>query len=271
MSTLVCTGTATTPPAGEVSTLNTATTHQNGDIFYPVISDLEDDFSELATNVLERIKSLGRKKLAKLCTYLANHLKPKVPLSSPPPHVPEEYDKLKSFLISRWDPLKIWVLQGVVKHLKSGELSQQLQAYEKAMKEKIPTFLDKCKTKKIQYKRLPHHSSMAVTIDCTPSEVSLSRILELSEFFVSRLGLDEEQFEGFSFGCTVLYFSIPEDSVWCLPACLHPSNLPQLEEWKVVSLSVEGKFTIDLVEKRIVDVLDKVSCVCMCVCVCVCV
>ena len=199
MSTLVCTGTATTAPAEEVSALGTATASQNRDIFYPVISDLEGDFFDLATEVLELIKSLDTGKLTRLRRFIANFLKPKVPQSSPPPHVPEEYDKLKSFLISRWDPLQIRVLQGVVRHLKSDELSQQLKAYEEVMGEKIQAFLVKCKTKKVPYKRLPRHTSLAVTIDCTPSEVSLSRILELKEFFVSKLGLDEVRFEGFSF------------------------------------------------------------------------
>ena len=114
-------------------------------------------------------------------------------------------------------------------------------------------------------KKIPSHSSLAVKIALTPSELLLSRIFQLKEFFVRIFHVPEVFFEGFSTGSTVLYFSIPDDSVWCLPACLHPSNLPQLEEWKVVSLSVEGKFTIDLVEKRIVDVLDEVSCVCVCV------
>ena len=144
--------------------------------------------------MLEQIESLEASELAKLCKFLANLLKPKFPPSSPPPYVPKEYDDLEHFLISKWDPLQIWVLQGIVKkYLKIDSLSEQLRAYEKILKEEIPAFLSECKTKKVPYKRLRRYS----TVDCTPSEVSLSRILELKEFFVRQLGIREEFFEGF--------------------------------------------------------------------------
>ena len=192
-------------------------------LFYPVISDLEDDFSDLATEVLELIKTLEASNLKRLCTNLANFLK--VPPSSPPLHVPEEYDTLKSFLISRWDPLQIQFLQEVVRYLETPDLSKQLKKYEELLKKEITAFLSECKIKQVPYKRLAHLSLLAVTIDCTPSELSLSRILELKEFLVRELGLGEAQFLGFSVGSVILYFSIPNYCVYPdLLSCRPPSH-----------------------------------------------
>ena len=204
-------------------------------------------------------------------TFLAIFLKPKVPPDAEPPDIPKDKEKLKKFLISKWDMLNIRVLKKVIRQLEKNKpignqlLTKQMEVYEDKLTKEVPVFLEKCKIKRVPVKKIPSHSSLAVKIALTPSELLLSRIFQLKEFFVRIFHVPEVFFEGFSTGSTVLYFSIPDDSVWCLPACLHPSNLPQLEEWKVVSLSVEGKFTIDLVEKRIVDVLDEVSCVCVCV------
>ena len=160
--------------------------------------------------MLELIKTLEASKLAKLRTFLANLLKPKVPPSSPPPYVPEKYEELKSFLISRWDPLQIDVLQEIVGYLEMPDLSKQLKKYEKLLKKEIPSFLSECRIKQVPYKRLPHLSLLAVTMNSTPSELSLSRILELKEFFVRKLGLGEALFQGFSLGSITLYFSIPK-------------------------------------------------------------
>ena len=210
MSILICTycvlAGAVTEPFPSISTAKS----EPGDLslFYPVISDLEDDFSDLATKVLELIKSLEASKLEELCTFLANFLKPP---SSPPPDVPKEYGKLESFLISRWDPLQIDVLQEIVGYLKTPDLTEQLNKYEKLLKKEIPSFLSECKTKKVPYNRLNHYIS--VTIDCTPSEISLRRILEVKEFLVRQLGLKEALFEGFCVGSITLFFSIPEYSV----------------------------------------------------------
>ena len=210
-------------------------------------------------------------------TFLAIFLKPKVPSDAEPPDIPKDKEKLKKFLISKWDILNFRVLKKVIRQLEKHKctseqlLTKQLEVYESKLTKEVPIFLEECKIKKISVKKIPCHSTLAVKIALTPNELWLSRIFQLKEFFVRVFHIPEALFKGFSTGCTILYFSIPKDSVWCLPACLHPSNLPQLEEWKVVSLSVEGKFTIDLVEKRIVDVLEEVSCVCVRVCVRACV
>ena len=249
--------------------MSVAVSTDGGDLVYPVIVELEDDFAELVSEVLTVIKSLDKAALEKLCFYLGSLLRPKNPPSSPLPDVPESADKLVDFLRMRWDELNIRVMRSVVGHLKVETLAKQMKDYEEKLSKEIISFLSECKKRKVAYKKDACHSSVAITIDGTPDEVSLARILQLQDFFVMKLGLREALFKGFKTGSTILFFSIPEDFVWCLPTCLHPSNLPQLEEWKVVSLSVEEAFTVDIVESRVFDVVNMVSCVCVCVCVCV--
>ena len=84
-------------------------------------------------------------------TFLAIFLKPKVPPDAEPPDIPKDKEKLKKFLISKWDMLNIRVLKKVIRQLEKNKpignqlLTKQMEVYEDKLTKEVPVFLEKCK------------------------------------------------------------------------------------------------------------------------------
>ena len=185
-----------TPTLTDTSTTTTAAEPQNELMrFYPVISQLEDDFAELSSAVLAHIKSLEEGKLGNLRSFLATFLKPKHSPSASPPSIPKSLDDLECFLIHKWDELQIRVMSGVVNHLQVESLSTQMEAYKQKLAKEIIAFLS-CDKRIATYKQIDGHLLVAATIDCNPEAISLKRILELKDYFIYKLGLGEALFPG---------------------------------------------------------------------------
>ena len=172
--------------------------------------------------------------------------------------------------ITKWStPYEIFLVHDAVFYLKNRKLSKLLKDYEKELgvffEEKLMSF----KGQQISLVEAADMTHMAVEVATNSSELPLSRVLKLKDFFQDYLKLNKVLFEGFKDGCTVLFFAITHAAATFLaPNVL--SHLSQLRsEFHVTRILVYDHFAVDITEEDSATsgkYYLLVSNLCVCVC-----
>ena len=108
----------------------------------------------------------------------------------------------------------------------------------------------------------PNYTTMAFKMNPggTPLSFHLRQILDLKDVLIRRFGVCDTLFAGWSEGCIVLYFFIPEEAVYSL--CLKlESDCASLQRLHVTIVVVFGHFSVDVSYQQM-SLLHKVGVAC---------
>ena len=217
-----------------------------GDLFLPYNPKLEDEFDNIAGKLCDKILRADSVMIAKLhrklrrkLRYYIEGLKP-----APLPMVPDTTSDLCDFIDEKSTPYEVLLVHHAVEVLGCEELKRILQEYESKLAKHFEETLTSFKKKGVSLPHCEDHTHMAIVV--SKEQVLLSLVLHMKEYFTEYLQLDEALFEGFTEGCTVLFFSIPKiDAALLAPRVLsHLGELKQL--FKITHLIVFEHFGCDL-------------------------
>ena len=228
--------------------------YRNGDIFAPIILDLEDDLDKFMTKTF-RSKLLSADPGCISELYALMRRKYRNILHTKQASVPNTADGLYEFIEEKSTPYEILLVHHAVEVLEDEDLKKNLQEYESKLAKHLQNMLVSCKRRRVTLPLRKGCTHMAVVI--SEEQVLLAVVLELKEYFSKYLQLEETLFEGFEEGCTVLFFSILTVDA----ALLSPKVLSHLSELKrmfgMTHLIVFGYFACDL-EKATIELVVSV-------------
>ena len=156
-----------------------------------------------------------------------------------------------------WDYLNTALIEHIIKHICDSILQGVSQAanslhtlmtgYKKNACSKVTRTLEECKKKKVKPKPPPNYATVAVKINSgeDPLSFHLYQILQLKDLLVNTFSVCGTLFAGWSEGCIILYFFIPEEAVYSLCPKLE-SSCAALQHLHVTTVVVFGHFSVDV-------------------------
>ena len=161
------------------------------------------------------------------------------------------------YLQDRWDYLNTDLIEDIIQHIcetilqrvspSANALQALMMEYKENVCSKVTLTLEECQRKEVKPDPPLNYTTMAVKInnEGNPLRFHLSQILQLKKELVNGFGVRDALFAGFSDGCIVLYFFIPEEAVYSLCPKLE-SGCATLQHLRVTTVVVFGHFSVDV-------------------------
>ena len=236
--------------------------------YYNIIEmeDLNDAFITLVKEVKKVGANLDPEDLRTICIQLLNGV------SSTKRNVQEDIDALQKcdgeyirYLQPYWDSLDCNLLHRLIRQLNKPDLIGDWEQYRTQVKEACTATLEECRRSLPQGRELPLNQIL-VGFQTTqpPNDVTVQKMIELKDFLIKRMGLEEADFVSFTNSNVTFFFTV---SRCRLPFLVRMCALHRrsLQDFSITVVFVPGEFIYDV----IIDQEFPYPEVCMCVRACV--
>ena len=214
--------------------------------YYIEMEDLDDAFITLVREVKKVGGSLDPEDLRTICIQLLNEV------SSTKRNVQEDIDALRrcdgdyiGYLQPYWDSLDCNLLHRLIRQLKKPELIGDWEKYRTQVKEACTATLEECSLP--QERELPPNQiSVGFQTIQPPNDVTVQKMLDLKDFLIKRMGLEEADFVGFTNSDVTLFFTVSRSRLpFLVRLCaLHRRSL---QMFSTTVVFVPGEFIYDVI------------------------
>ena len=211
------------------------------------MTDLDDFFITL----VRKVKAVGEdvKDLRTICVQLLSKV------TSTQRNVQEDIDKLRDcssgdcimYLQPYWDSLDCDLLFRLIRQLENPELMTRWQEYKTQVKEACRAILTECKKSLPPQRELPGNQiSVGFQMDQPSHDVTVQKILDLKDFLVKMIGLEEADFEGFANSEVTLFYTVSRIRLPFLVR-LFALHRRSLRGFSITVVFVPGEFIYDAI------------------------
>ena len=170
--------------------------------YYPQIDDLDVALGDLvqkiksATKDSQKLKTYCIRFLATLSRVHSHDTKDALDyLATPECKNDEAIDIIQRFV----DPLDCRLLYQIVSALEDQRLTKAWDEYCQRYKKACRTILEQCRKVAIRPHRLsPSGITLGMQTKISPPDITIQKIVQLKEFLVTKVGLQESVFQGFA-------------------------------------------------------------------------
>ena len=170
-----------------------------------------------------------------------------------PDSLPSDAKQLINILRNNCSFLDIQFAKLVIRFLKDEELHQQLAEYEELVPSVVEATLKECERREVIPVPPPNSEIVSFRSDVDPLSYPLYHILEMKNFLVQYLKMDEGIFAGLTISSVVLHFFIAVDDMETVKHGLKKYS-KELLKLKVASVKSEGRFTFDVSSGQLCEV-----------------
>ena len=163
-------------------------------------------------------------------------------LASPACQNEEAIDIVQRFV----DPLDCRLLYQIISALEDDHLMRAWDDYCQRSRQACRTTLEQCRKVAIR----PHQSSpsgitLGMQTKISPPDLTTEKILQLKDFLVTKIGLEESVFQGFACSAVALFFTVNRAR---LPVLIRLLSCHQkaLLDFSIVTVFVPGEFFYDV-------------------------
>ena len=230
--------------------------YRDGELKLPRNAELEEKYRSMMGLLNTALTSADDHILQRIHVEIAIDYKYKVVsgvVCGRSPDVPKSGPELYEFIDGISSVYDIFLIDVAVEILKNKKLTKKFNVYRKSLRDCLKTKLKSCKKRNVSLPPLRRdYVSVAVAID--EDQVLLALVIQLREYFVKTIRLQECLLEGFQEGCVIFYFAITAvDAVLVAPKIL--SHLGELKtRFSVTHVVVFGHFAVN-VESGTFDLL----------------
>ena len=225
-------------------------------------------------HLVREVRTAGRKveDLKTVCVQLLNGV------TSIKRNVQEDIDELKKcsdgdFIVHLqpyWDCLDCNLLYMLILQLDEPKLMADWDIYKTQMKEACRATLGENKISLPQSRELPANQiSAGFQTDQPPHNVTIQKMLDLKDFLIKMVGLEEADFEGFAQSVVTLFYTVSRIRLPFLVR-LFALHRRSLQAFSITVVFVPGEFIYDVTTDQEFPYPKVCVCVCVYVCVCVC-
>ena len=158
----------------------------------------------------------------------------------------EAIDVIQRFV----DPLDCRLLYQIVSALDDKQLTDAWDEYCQKSKQACRITLEQCRKVAIR----PHQSSpsgitLGMQTKISPPDLTIQKILQLKEFLITRVGLEESVFQGFACSAVALFFTVGREH---LPVLIRLLSRHQraLLDFSITTVFVPGEFFYDVAKDQ---------------------
>ena len=173
------------------------------------------------------------------------------------------------YLQPYWDSLDCNLLHRLIRQLKKPELISDWEQYRTQVKEACTATLEERRRSLPQGRELPPNQiSVGFQTTQPPNDVTVQKMLDLKDFLIKRMGLEEADFAGFTNSDVTLFFTVSRSRLpFLVRLCaLHRRSL---QEFSTTVVFVPGEFIYDVITDQEFPYPEVCVCVCVRACVCV--
>ena len=221
--------------------------------YYPQIEELDIALGDLvqkmkkATKDSHNLKSYCIRFLTTLSRNYGLDTKDELKrLATPDCQNDEAIDIVQGFV----DPLDCRLLYQIVSALDDKQLTNVWDDYCQKSKEACHITLEQCRKVAIR----PHQSSpsgitLGMQTKISPPDLTIQKILQLKEFLITRVGLEESVFQGFASSAVALFFTVGREH---LPVLIRLLSRHQkaLLDFSITTVFVPGEFFYDVAKDQ---------------------
>ena len=217
--------------------------------YYPQIDELDVALGDLvqkmkdSTKKSKNLKTYCIRFLTTLSRIHSHDTKDALDrLAAPDCQNEEAIDIIQRFV----DPLDCRLLYKIVSALEDEQLSKAWDEYCQRSKQACRITLEQCRKVAIRPHRSPPSGiTLGIQTKISPSDITIQKILQLKDFLITKVGLEEIDFDGFACSAVALFFTIGRDR---LPVLIRLLSCHQkaLLDFSIVTVFVPGEFFYDV-------------------------
>ena len=221
--------------------------------YYPQIDDLDVALAALvqkmkgSTKTSEHLKTCCIRFLATLSRIHSHDTKDaRARLAAPDCQNEEAIDIIQGFV----DPLDCHLLCKIVSALDDKNLMVAWDDYCQRSKQACRITLEQCRKVAIRPHQLPPSGiTLGMQTKISPPDITIQKILQLKEFLITKVGLEEIDFNGFACSAVALFFTVGRDR---LPVLIRLLSCHQkaLLDFTIVIVFVPGEFFYDVAKDQ---------------------
>ena len=215
-----------------------------------------EDLSDAFITLVRETETAGKKVegLKTICIQLLNEVARSKASTTTKRNVQEDINALQKcdgdyvhYLQPYWDSLDCNLLHRLIRQLKKPELISDWEQYRTQVKEACTATLEECRRSLPQGRELPSNQiSVGFQTAQPPNDVTVQKMLDLKDFLIKRMGLEEADFEGFTNSDVTLFFTVSRSRLpFLVRLCaLHRRSL---QEFSTTVVFVPGEFIYDVI------------------------
>ena len=221
--------------------------------YYPQIDDLDVALGDLVQKIKDAAKNSQKLKtycirfLTTLSRVYSHDTKDALDrLATPDCQNDEAIDIIQRFV----DPLDCRLLYQIVSALKDKKLTKAWDEYCQRSKQACCTTLEQCRKVAIRPHRLsPSGITLGMQTKISPPDITIQKILQLKEFLITKVGLEESDFQGFASSAVALFFTVGRER---LPLLIRLLSCHQnaLLHFSITTVFVPGEFFYDVAKDQ---------------------
>ena len=217
--------------------------------YYPQIDDLDVALGALvqkikdATKDSQILKTYCIRFLTTLSRIHSHDTKDTLDrLATPDCQNEEAIDIIQRFV----DPLDCRLLYQIVSALENEKLMKAWDEYCQRSKQACRATLEQCRKVAIRPHRLtPSGITLGMQTKISPPDITIQKILQLKDFLVTKVGLEESVFQGFANSAVALFFTIGRERLSLLIRLLS-RHQKALLDFSITTVFVPGEFFYDV-------------------------
>ena len=221
--------------------------------YYPQIDDLDVALGALvqkikdATKDSQILKTYCIRFLTTLSRIHSHDTKDTLDrLATPDCQNEEAIDIIQRFV----DPLDCRLLYQIVSALEDEQLTKAWDEYCQRSKQACRTTLEQCRKVAIRPHRLsPSGTTLGMQTKISPPDITIQKILQLKEFLVTKVGLEESVFQGFANSAVALFFTVSRERLPLLIRLLS-RHQKALLDFSITTVFVPGEFFYDVAKDQ---------------------
>ena len=221
--------------------------------YYPQIDDLDVALGALAQKIKDATKDSQILKtycirfLATLSRVHSHDTKDALDrLATPDCQNEEAIDIIQRFV----DPLDCRLLYQIVSALENEQLTKAWDEYCQRSKQACRATLEQCRKVAIRPHRLsPSYITLGVQTKISPPDITIQKILQLKEFLITKVGLEESDFQGFASSAVALFFTVSRERLPLLIRLLS-RHQKALLDFSITTVFVPGEFFYDVAKDQ---------------------
>ena len=167
-------------------------------------------------------------------------------LATPDCQNDEAIDIIQRFV----DPLDCRLLYQIVSALEDEQLTKAWDEYCQRSKQACRTTLEQCRKVAIRPHQLsPSGITLGVQTKISPPDITIQKIVQLKEFLVTKVGLEESVFQGFANSAVTLFFTVSRERLPLLIRLLS-RHQKALLDFSITTVFVPGEFFYDVAKDQ---------------------
>ena len=235
-----------------------------------------EDLSDAFITLVRETETAGKKVegLKTICIQLLNEVARSKASTTTKRNVQEDINALQKsdgdyvhYLQPYWDSLDCNLLHRLIRQLKKPDLMEDWKQYRTQVKEACTATLEECRRSLPQGRELPPNQiSVGFQTAQPPNDVTVQKMLDLKDFLIKRMGLEEADFAGFTNSDVTLFFTVSRSRLpFLVRLCaLHRRSL---QEFSTTVVFVPGEFIYDVITDQEFPYPEVYVRVCECTCI----